>query len=71
MRFIIPTAGFSALDVDGAPFWDPIADQAFIDALTANLIITEKRQLILSPYHINSTEFCDQVIQLHQEILNK
>ncbi|MEY0543609.1 Tm-1-like ATP-binding domain-containing protein [Providencia rettgeri] len=71
VRFIIPTAGFSALDVDGAPFWDPIADQAFIDALTANLIITEKRQLILSPYHINSTEFCDQVIQLHQEILNK
>ncbi|MEX5924152.1 Tm-1-like ATP-binding domain-containing protein [Providencia hangzhouensis] len=71
VRFIIPTAGFSALDVDGAPFWDPIADQAFIDALTANLIITEKRQLILSPYHINSTELCDQVIQIHQEILNK
>ncbi|MBN6361001.1 Tm-1-like ATP-binding domain-containing protein [Providencia huaxiensis] len=71
VRFIIPTAGFSALDIDGAPFWDPIADQAFIDALTENLIITEKRQLILSPYHINSSEFCDQVIQLHQEILNK
>ncbi|MGF7419044.1 Tm-1-like ATP-binding domain-containing protein [Providencia rettgeri] len=71
VRFIIPTAGFSALDVEGAPFWDPTADQAFIDALTANLIITEKRQLILSPYHINSSEFCDQVIQLHQEILNK
>ncbi|MEY0434041.1 Tm-1-like ATP-binding domain-containing protein [Providencia huaxiensis] len=71
VRFIIPTAGFSALDVDGAPFWDPIADQAFIDALTENLIITEKRQLILSPYHINSSEFCDQVIQLHQEISNK
>lgn len=71
IRFIVPTAGFSALDSEGAPFWDPIADQAFIDALSENLVITEKRQLILSPHHINSLAFCDQVIQLHQDILNK
>ncbi|MEQ5674702.1 Tm-1-like ATP-binding domain-containing protein [Providencia stuartii] len=70
VRFIIPTAGFSALDIEGAQFWDPEADQAFIDALTENLITTEKRKLILSPYHINSLEFCEQVIQLHQDILN-
>ncbi|WP_368884719.1 Tm-1-like ATP-binding domain-containing protein [Providencia vermicola] len=70
IRFIIPTAGFSALDIEGAPFWDPEADQAFINALTENLITTEKRKLILSPYHINSIKFCEQVIQLHQEILN-
>lgn len=70
VRFIIPTAGFSALDIEGAQFWDPEADQAFIDALTENLITTEKRKLILSPYHINSLEFCKQVIQLHQDILN-
>ncbi|HHR6078700.1 TPA: Tm-1-like ATP-binding domain-containing protein [Providencia alcalifaciens] len=71
IRFIIPTAGFSALDIDGAPFWDPQADQAFIDALTQHLVTTKKRQLILSPHHINSVEFCDQVIELHQEIVNK
>ncbi|WP_433587018.1 Tm-1-like ATP-binding domain-containing protein [Providencia alcalifaciens] len=71
IRFIIPTAGFSALDIDGAPFWDPAADQAFIDALTKHLVITKKRQLILSPHHINSAEFCVQVIELHQEITNK
>ncbi|HHR6149915.1 TPA: Tm-1-like ATP-binding domain-containing protein [Providencia alcalifaciens] len=71
IRFIIPTAGFSALDIDGAPFWDPAADQTFIDALTKHLVITKKRQLILSPHHINSAEFCDQVIELHQEITNK
>ncbi|UBX49536.1 Tm-1-like ATP-binding domain-containing protein [Providencia alcalifaciens] len=71
IRFIIPTAGFSALDIDGAPFWDPQADQAFIDALTQHLVTTEKRQLILSPHHINSPEFCEQVIELHQEIVNK
>lgn len=71
IRFIIPTAGFSALDIGGAPFWDPAADQAFIDALTKHLVITKKRQLILSPHHINSAEFCDQVIELHQEITNK
>ncbi|MDR2990037.1 MAG: Tm-1-like ATP-binding domain-containing protein [Providencia alcalifaciens] len=71
IRFIIPTAGFSALDIDGAPFWDPLADQAFIDALTQHLVTTEKRQLILSPHHINSPEFCEQVIELHQKIVNK
>ncbi|MBG5883079.1 Tm-1-like ATP-binding domain-containing protein [Providencia alcalifaciens] len=71
IRFIIPTAGFSALDIDGAPFWDPKADQAFIDALTQHLVTTEKRQLILSPHHINSPEFCEQVIELHQKIVNK
>ncbi len=71
VRFIVPTAGFSALDVEGAPFWDPASDQAFIDSLSENLITTEKRKLVLSPYHVNSVEFCDQVIQLHQEILNK
>lgn len=71
IRFIIPTAGFSALDIDGAPFWDPQADQAFIDALTQYLVTTEKRQLILSPHHINSPEFCEQVIELHQKIVNK
>lgn len=71
IRFIIPTAGFSALDIDGAPFWDPQADQAFIDALTQHLVTTEKRQLILSPHHINSPEFCEQVIELHQKIVNK
>ncbi|MTB66611.1 UPF0261 family protein [Providencia sp. wls1943] len=71
IRFIIPTAGFSALDIDGAPFWDPQADQAFIDALTQHLVTTEKRQLILSPHHINSPEFCEQIIELHQEIVNK
>ncbi len=71
IRFIVPTAGFSALDIEGAPFWDPAADQAFIDSLSENLMTTEKRKLVLSPYHVNSGEFCDQVIQLHQEILNK
>lgn len=71
IRFIIPTAGFSALDIDGAPFWDPQADQTFIDALTQHLVTTEKRQLILSPHHINSPEFCEQVIELHQKIVNK
>ncbi|WP_140181505.1 Tm-1-like ATP-binding domain-containing protein [Providencia stuartii] len=67
VRFIVPTAGFSALDIEGGQFWDPEADQAFIDALTENIITTEKRKLILSPYHINSMEFCEQVIDLHSE----
>lgn len=70
IRFIIPTAGFSSLDIKGGVFWSPVADDAFIKAFTDNYEITEKRQLIFSPHHINSPEFCEQVMQLHQEMIN-
>lgn len=33
----IPLRGFSALDVEGKPFYDPEADRALIEALKANL----------------------------------
>jgi uncharacterized protein (UPF0261 family) len=37
VRVLIPRGGFSALDIDGGPFWDPAADQAFVSALRSNL----------------------------------
>jgi uncharacterized protein (UPF0261 family) len=35
--FLIPTAGYDSYDVKGKGFYDPEADQAFCDALKANL----------------------------------
>ncbi len=37
VHVLIPLRGFSILDSPGDRFWDPEADRAFIDALTANL----------------------------------
>lgn len=70
VTFIIPTGGFSALDIEGGVFWSPQANQAFIDAFKSNYHITTNRKLIVSPHHINSAEFCQQVIQLQQELMH-
>jgi len=55
VRVLIPRGGFSALDVVGGPFWDPVADEAFVSALRSNLrsdIPVEE-----TTHNINSPEF--------------
>ncbi len=54
-RFLIPMAGFSALDAKGQAFYDQEADAQFIKTLenTVNKNVT----LIKLPYHINDPEF--------------
>lgn len=69
LTFIFPQGGFSALDIEGGPFWDPQANQAFFDAFITTFKETETRQLVISPYHINSAEFNQQVYDLHQELI--
>lgn len=69
LRFVLPQGGFSALDIEGAPFWDPQANQAFFDAFITTFKETETRQLVISPYHINSAEFTQQIYDLHQELI--
>lgn len=34
---VVPKSGWSALDVDGGPFWDPEADTALVKALKHGL----------------------------------
>jgi len=63
---IVPTRGFSAYDMVGAPFFDPVADQAFIDefehALRGDIA------LIKVDAHINDPEVAqlaaDTLLQL-------
>jgi uncharacterized protein (UPF0261 family) len=55
VRVLIPRGGFSALDIDGGPFWDPAADAAFVSALRSGLrsdVPVEE-----TADHINSPEF--------------
>src|SRR5690606_18927782 len=51
----IPTRGFSELDAPGGAFWWPEADQAFIDALKANLRPDIPVRLL--DHNINDPEF--------------
>lgn len=68
LRFVLPQGGFSALILKGV-LWDPKANQAFFDAFITTFKETETRQLVISPYHINSAEFTQQIYDLHQELI--
>lgn len=69
VRFIIPEGGVSALDIESQPFWNPKADAALFSSIRKNLQTTNKRKLIITPYHINSPEFIRIVLEQWQEIM--
>jgi uncharacterized protein (UPF0261 family) len=52
-HIILPLGGFSLIDVKGAPFWDPEADEALLDALRKNA----KCKVEQVNAAINDTEF--------------
>ncbi|MDQ0133834.1 uncharacterized protein (UPF0261 family) [Neorhizobium galegae] len=54
---IVPTRGFSAYDAEGAPFFDPIADQAFVEELEHAL--RADIPLIKIDAHINDPEVAE------------
>lgn len=69
VTFIIPEEGFSALDIKGGAFWSPDANKAFIEEFEKTYMVTEKRRLIKVPYHINSPQFCDLIINEFKKIM--
>jgi len=68
VRFLLPLGGVSALDAPGKPFWDPAADAALFDTLSANLRQTARRQLVRLPYHINDPEFAQSAVEEFSKI---
>jgi uncharacterized protein (UPF0261 family) len=62
VRFLVPRGGMSSIDIPGGPFFDPVADQALHDALSATLKPAANRQLISLPYHVNDPEFADALV---------
>ena len=63
---LIPLRGFSALDREGGVFYDPKADEAFIQALKAKL--SSWIELIEVDAHINEPKFADAVISKFLEL---
>lgn len=54
---LIPTRGFSSLDCEGGPFWDPLADEAFVEALLGTLHRSINRELVA--FNINDSAFAE------------
>jgi uncharacterized protein (UPF0261 family) len=58
---LIPAKGFSALDRENQPFYDPQADTAFAQSLEGHLLSTVAVRKL--PWHINDPEFADEVVR--------
>jgi uncharacterized protein (UPF0261 family) len=67
--FIIPTAGYDSYAVKGEGFYDPEADQAFVDALKANL--PENIKVIERDTHIEDPAFATEAANLLIELIEK
>lgn len=59
---LVPQGGVSALDAPGRSFWDPEADAALIEALSAGLQGSGRVRLVLRPEHINDPAFADAAV---------
>ena len=57
---LIPLRGWSSLDKEGMPLYDPAADQAFLDELRIHL--TKTISLIELDLHLNTREFAEEAV---------
>jgi uncharacterized protein (UPF0261 family)/ABC-type branched-subunit amino acid transport system ATPase component len=68
VRFLIPEGGLSMIDAPGGPFWDPAADRALFDALTAGFRPGPNRRLTRLPHNVNDPAFVDALVAAFDEI---
>jgi uncharacterized protein (UPF0261 family)/ABC-type branched-subunit amino acid transport system ATPase component len=68
VRFLIPEGGLSMIDTPGGPFWDPAADRALFDTLTAAFRPGPNRRLTRLPLNINDPAFADALVAAFDEI---
>ena len=68
VRFLIPENGVSLIDAPDMPFHDPEADAALFEALEATVTVSEKRQLLRYPYHINDAEFATALVAAWRDV---
>jgi uncharacterized protein (UPF0261 family) len=67
--FMIPTAGYDSYAVEGEGFYDPQADQAFVDALKANL--PSNFTVIERDTHIEDPAFATEAARRLIELIEK
>ena len=70
VRFLLPLKGISAIDAEGKPFHDPIANAALFDAIRKNWRSAPNRKLIEIDAHINDAAFADAVVAAFHDIRN-
>ena len=63
---LIPLRGWSSLDLEGMPLYDPDADQAFIDELRAQ--IAPRIRLIELDLHLNTRQFAQETVNRFLEL---
>jgi uncharacterized protein (UPF0261 family) len=68
VRFLIPLAGVSALDIEGGAFFDPRADAALFEAIEQTFVQTGRRRLTKLPFHINDPRFAEAAVAAFREI---
>jgi len=68
VRFLIPENGVSLIDAPEMPFHDPEADIALFEALEATVIVSENRQILRCPYHINDPQFAAAIVAAWRDI---
>jgi uncharacterized protein (UPF0261 family)/ABC-type branched-subunit amino acid transport system ATPase component len=68
VRFLIPEGGLSMIDAPGGPFWDPVADRALFDAITAGFRPGPDRRLTRLPHNVNDPPFADALVAAFREI---
>jgi uncharacterized protein (UPF0261 family)/ABC-type branched-subunit amino acid transport system ATPase component len=68
VRFLIPEGGLSMIDAPGGPFWDPAADRALFEAITAGFRPGPDRRLARLPHNVNDPVFADALVAAFEEI---
>jgi uncharacterized protein (UPF0261 family) len=68
VRFLIPQGGVSMLDAPGKPFWDPAADKALFDVLTAGFRAGADRRLVVLPHNINDQAFIEALVDNFRQV---
>jgi uncharacterized protein (UPF0261 family) len=66
---LVPLGGFSVLDRQGGPFYNPEGPEFFGGVLKKHL--QPGSPLKLLPYHINDKEFAEAVLEAFEELLNR
>ncbi len=69
VSILIPLKGWSSLDKEGMPLYDPEADRAFVDELKIHL--DQKISLIEVDLHLNTREFADLAVEQFISLLGK
>lgn len=67
VAFLLPLGGVSILDGDGQPFCDRQADQAFFDALKADL--REDIEVVEVDCNMNDPQFADKAVEMMLDLL--